>query len=57
MMNKSNEEYTPSISLKDRIVGVLKYHSIKNDKAKLIIEECDFEELSKNLISCFEQFK
>ena len=46
-----------SITLKERVIGVLKYHSIeKEEDWSHIIEERDFEELADNLISCFKQF-
>jgi hypothetical protein len=47
----------PSITLKERVVGVLKIHSIeKPEDWSYIIEQRDFEELADNLIKCFEQF-
>ena len=52
---KTDKTPTPSITLKERVVGVLKYHSIKAKEGH-VVEECDFEELADNLISCFEQF-
>lgn len=50
-----DEKRNGSITLKERVIGVLRYHSIKKDD-KLVIEECDWNELAENLISCFEQF-
>jgi hypothetical protein len=52
-----DEKRNGSITLKERVIGVLRYHSIeKEEDWSRIIEERDFEELAGNLISCFEQF-
>jgi len=52
---ESLNEWFDEKRFKERVVGVLRYHSIKKDD-KLTIEECDWDELADNLISCFEQF-
>ena len=44
-----------SITLKERVVGVLKYHSVKT-KDGYAVEESDWNNLADSLISCFEQF-
>jgi hypothetical protein len=47
----------PSISLKERILGVLENQSIeRNEFDYKIIEERDWDGLTENLISCFKQF-
>ena len=46
----------PSITLKERVVGVLKIHSIEKADDSIVIEQRDFEQLAGNLIKCFEQF-
>lgn len=47
----------PSITLKERVMGVLKAHSIeKVEDWSYIIEQRDFPELADNLIKCFEHF-
>ena len=49
--------YIPSITLKQRVMGVLKYHSIERISDDFsIIEERGWDELADSLISCFEQF-
>lgn len=45
-----------SITLKERVVGVLKIHSIEKVDDSIVIEQRDFEQLADNLIKCFEQF-
>jgi hypothetical protein len=54
---ESLNEWFDEKRFKERVVGVLRYHSIeKEEDWSRIIEERDFEELAGNLISCFEQF-
>jgi hypothetical protein len=56
-LEKKFEYGITPITLKERIMGVLKYHSIKKETDKFnVIEECDWSELTDNLITCFEQF-
>lgn len=56
MTNEIKQPRYPSITLKERVVGVLKIHSIKKVDDSIVIQQCDFEELADNLMKCFKQF-